>query len=126
ATTAAGRCGQRWRSMKPASLRPSRKAAEWRKCLRRRAVKEPNHWHLLRARRERPRGRCAAEQRDELAALHHSITSSARASRIGCTSRPSPCHALLAIDHAHTLLGTACISSVSAALKPRSPGAAPL
>src|SRR6516165_3838760 len=25
---------------------------------------------LLRARRERPRGRCAAEQRDEVAALH--------------------------------------------------------
>jgi hypothetical protein len=35
-------------------------------------------------------------------------------------------HALLAIDHAHTLLGTACISSASAALKLRSPGAAPL
>src|SRR5262249_10500647 len=34
--------------------------------------------------------------------------------------------ALLAIDHAHTLLGTACISSASAALKLRSPGAAPL
>lgn len=33
---------------------------------------------------------------------------------------------LLAIDHAHTLLGTACISSASAALKLRSPGAAPL
>src|SRR5262245_25264204 len=32
---------------------------------------------LLRARRERPRRRRAAEQRDELAALHHSITSSA-------------------------------------------------
>src|SRR6516165_10183503 len=35
-------------------------------------------------------------------------------------------HALLTIDHAHTLLGTACISSASAALKLRSPGAAPL
>src|SRR5262249_11395882 len=35
-------------------------------------------------------------------------------------------HALLAIDHAYTLLGTACISSASAALKLRSPGAAPL
>src|SRR5262245_5799186 len=42
---------------------------------------------LLRARRERPRG-CAAEQRDELAALH-SITSSARASTVAGTSRPS-------------------------------------
>src|SRR5262249_25180235 len=42
---------------------------------------------LLRARRERPRRR-AAEQRDERAALH-SITSSARASSVGGTSRPS-------------------------------------
>jgi hypothetical protein len=32
---------------------------------------------LLRARRERPRDRGAAEQRDELAAPDHSITSSA-------------------------------------------------
>ena len=55
----------------------------------RRAVEDSNHWHrrLLRARRERPRRRRAAEQRDELAALH-SITSSARASSIGGTSRP--------------------------------------
>src|SRR5215467_1397919 len=35
-------------------------------------------------------------------------------------------HPLLAIAHAHTLPGTACISSASAALKLRSPGAAPL
>src|SRR6516225_785304 len=44
----------------------------------RRAAQEPNHRHrrLLCARRERP-SRRAAEQRDELAALH-SITSSAR------------------------------------------------
>src|SRR5258708_39326274 len=48
----------------------------------------PHHRHrLLRARRERPR-RCAAEQRDELAPFH-SITSSARASSMGGTSRPS-------------------------------------
>jgi hypothetical protein len=37
---------------------------------------------LLRARRERPRGRRAAEQRDELVPFHHSIASSARASRV--------------------------------------------
>ena len=43
---------------------------------------------LLRARRKRPRRRHATEQRDELASFH-SITSSARASRIGGTSRPS-------------------------------------
>ena len=44
-------------------------------------VKIPDHRHrrLLRPRRERPRRRRAAEQRDELAPLH-SITSSARAS----------------------------------------------
>ena len=47
-------------------------------------MKEPDHRHrrLLRARRERPRRRRAAEQRDELAAVH-SITSSARASSVG-------------------------------------------
>src|SRR5262245_1904588 len=42
---------------------------------------------LLRPRRERPRGRRAAEQRHELAASH-SITSSARASSDGGTVRP--------------------------------------
>src|SRR4029077_8602798 len=43
---------------------------------------------LLRARRERPRGRRAPEQRDESAAPH-SITSSARASRLSDTVRLS-------------------------------------
>src|SRR5262245_18946025 len=43
---------------------------------------------LLGPRRERPR-RSAAEQTDEFAAPHHSITSSARASSVGGTSRPS-------------------------------------
>src|SRR5262249_715521 len=43
---------------------------------------------LLRARRERPRGSGAAEQREELAPLHSS-TSSAQASSVGGTSRPS-------------------------------------
>src|SRR6516164_8765680 len=42
---------------------------------------------LLRARRERPRDRRAAEQRDELAALH-SITSSAVPSSVAGTSSP--------------------------------------
>src|SRR5262245_7194636 len=57
---------------------------------RRTGANESNHRHrrLLCARRERPRGR-ATEQRDELAAHHHSITSSARASSEGGTSRPS-------------------------------------
>ena len=46
------------------------------------------HRRLLPARRERPRGRAAAEQGDELAPFH-SITSSARASSVAGTSRPS-------------------------------------
>src|SRR5262249_17180864 len=41
------------------------------------------------ARRERPRGSRATEKRDEVAAAHYSITSSARASKVGGTSRPS-------------------------------------
>src|SRR5262249_48108484 len=47
---------------------------------------------LLRARRERPRRRRTAEQRDEVATFHvgaHSITSSAGASSVGGTERPS-------------------------------------
>src|SRR5262245_51944580 len=43
---------------------------------------------LLRARHQRPCHRRAAEQRDELAAADHSITSSARASMSGGMSRP--------------------------------------
>src|SRR5262249_52596040 len=54
------------------------------------AVKESYHRHrrLLRARREGPRCR-AAEQRDELASRHHSITSSAAASSVGGTVSPN-------------------------------------
>ena len=42
-------------------------------------IRKSYHWHgrLLRARRQRPRDGCAAEQRNELAPVH-SITSSAR------------------------------------------------
>src|SRR5262245_48491936 len=66
---------------------------------RRRAAEEPDHRHrrLLRARREWPRCRPAAEKRDELAPLHHSITSSARASSVAGTSRPSAFAALTLI-----------------------------
>src|SRR5262245_46426027 len=46
------------------------------------------HARPLRARRQRPRGRRAAEQRDERAAFH-SITSSARASSDGGIVSPS-------------------------------------
>src|SRR5262245_29137454 len=54
---------------------------------------------LLRARRQLPR-RCAAEQRDERAAFH-SITSSARASRVGGTSRPIALAALWLITSSY-------------------------
>src|SRR5262245_23296452 len=70
---------------------------------------------LLRPRRERPRGCRAAEQRDELAALH-SITSSARASSVGGTSRPSA----LAVNKLMTrsnLVG--CSTGISAGFAPR-------
>ena len=50
----------------------------------------PHVIRLLRARRERPRCRYAAEQRDERAPLH-SITPSAMASSDGGTVRPSIC-----------------------------------
>ena len=53
-------------------------------------IEKSDHRHrrLLRARSERPRSHRAAEQRDELAALH-SITSSARATSMEGSSRPS-------------------------------------
>src|SRR5262245_20869620 len=70
---------------------------------------------LLRNRRDRPSGR-AAEQRDELAAPHHSITSSARASNVGGTSRPSAL-AVLRLMTSSYLVG-ACTG--------RSPGFSPL
>src|SRR5262249_24727048 len=56
------------------------------------ATEKPNHRHLLPARRDWPRRRRTAEQRDELASLHrcnHSITSLAAASRLSGTVRPS-------------------------------------
>src|SRR5262249_47196473 len=53
-------------------------------------VDKAYHWHrwLLRARCQRPCRR-TAEQRDELAPPDHSITSSARTSSVGGTSKPS-------------------------------------
>src|SRR6516164_7057729 len=55
-------------------------------------IADHRNGRLLRACGGRPRRRSAAEQRDELASLHlrgHSITSSARASSVGGTSRPN-------------------------------------
>src|SRR5262249_46400905 len=57
--------------------------------LERTKTEEPDHRHrLLRARHQRPGSR-TAEQRDDLAPLHHSITSSARASTLAGISMPS-------------------------------------
>src|SRR5262249_53393546 len=69
---------------------------------------------LLRARRVRPRRR-ADERRDERAA-RHSITSSARASRVGGTSSPS----------APAVFRLMTSSYLSGACTGRSPGLAPL
>src|SRR5262245_20724122 len=54
--------------------------------LRHAEIPDHRHRRLLRPRRKRPRRRRAAEQRNELAPFH-SITSSARASSVGGTSR---------------------------------------
>src|SRR5262249_22204321 len=58
--------------------------------IRRSAIEEPDHRHrwLLRARRDRPRGRRATDERDELAPPH-SITSSASKSRLSEILMPS-------------------------------------
>jgi hypothetical protein len=74
----------------------------------------PHPLSLLRACHERPRSRRAAEQRDELAALH-SITSSARASSVGGTVRPSIL-AVSALMTSSNLL--ACTTGKSAGLAP--------
>src|SRR5262249_14869311 len=68
---------------------------------------------LLRAHRQRPCCR-AAEQRDELAAVH-SITSSARASSLSGTWRPSA-FAVLRLITSSNLVG--CITGKSAGLAP--------
>src|SRR5262249_23059814 len=76
-------------------------------------AEKPNDRYRLRARRERPR-RSTTEQRDQLAALH-SITSSARASSVGGTSRPS----ILAVVRLMTNSKlVACTTGRSAALAP--------
>jgi hypothetical protein len=49
----------------------------------------PHPAALLRTRHDRQRCCRAAEQREDFASLHHSITSSARASTVGGTSNPS-------------------------------------
>src|SRR6476619_933388 len=73
----------------------------------------PHSLALLRARRDRPSGR-TAEQGDELAASH-SITSSARASSVGGTSRPSAL-AVLRLTTRSNLVG--CMTGRSVGLSP--------
>src|SRR5262249_23042458 len=66
-----------------------------------RELAQPIHLRrLLRARRERPRRRPTADDPDELAPLH-SITSSARASSVGGTSRPSALAVLRLITNSY-------------------------
>src|SRR5262249_15613103 len=69
---------------------------------------------LLRARRERPRGCRAADERDELTTLH-SMTSSARERSVGGTVRPS-IRAVSALMINSNLL--ACTTGRSAGLVP--------
>ena len=73
------------------------------------------HPHLLRACQERPTRRRTAEQRDQLASFH-SITSSARASSVAGTARPS----ILAVSALMTS------SNLLDCTTGRSPGFAPL
>src|SRR5262249_27806998 len=75
----------------PLFAQPSPKRCDHRhECTARSAIEKADYWHrrLLRARRERPRDRRAADERDELAPLH-SITSSAATSSLSGTVRPS-------------------------------------
>src|SRR5262249_36563880 len=80
------------------------------------AVKIPNHRHRLRPRCERACRRRAAEQRDDLASPHHSITSSARASNVGGTCRRSAL-AVVRLMTRSNLVG--CSTGTSAGLAPR-------
>src|SRR5258707_7726371 len=91
-------------------------AQTFRDRIRRHVIEMPDHRHrgLLRARRERPRDRRAAEQGDELAALH-SITSSASAMSLSGTASPSAL-AVLRLMISSNLVG--CSTG-------RSPGLAP-
>src|SRR5262245_532740 len=79
-------------------------------------TEEPDYWHsrLLRPRRERPRNRRAAEQRDELPPPH-SITSSASCWRCKGTSRPTALAVLRLIRNSN-LVG--CSTGRSAGLAP--------
>src|SRR5262249_47516788 len=76
---------------------------------------ENRNRRLLCPRRERPRRRRAAEQRDEVAALH-SITSSARASSVAGTVTPSASAVLRLITRSNFV---GCSTGISAGFAPR-------
>src|SRR5262249_11993010 len=78
---------------------------EWFVLLGRCRIEEPDHRHrrLLRVRRERPRGRRAADERDELAAFH-SIPSSSRSGNAGGMFNPST-RAVLRLTTSSYLVG---------------------
>src|SRR5205807_1284004 len=76
----------------------------------------PHALAQLRACRERPCCRGDAQQRDELATPHHSITSSARTSKVGGTSKPSAL-AVLRLMMVSYLVGAS--TGRSAGLAPR-------
>src|SRR5262249_42482061 len=64
--------------------------------------RNPSHPSLLLCpRRQRPRRSRAAEKRDELAAAHYSITSSAATSNLSGIVRPSPLAALRLITNSN-------------------------
>src|SRR5262249_9105322 len=75
----------------------------------------PHPFGPLRPRRERPRRRRTAQQRYELASFH-SITSSARASSVGGTVRPSTL-AVTRLTTRSNLVG--CSTGMSAGFAPR-------
>src|SRR5262249_18732492 len=63
---------------------------------------------------ERPGRECAAEQRDELAAATHSITSSARATSVGGKSRPSALAVLRLMTSSYAALPVFLVITVRA------------
>jgi hypothetical protein len=79
-------------------------------------VSDHRNGRLLRARGERPCGRRSAEKRNELAPLH-SITSSARADRVGEISSPSAFAVFRLITNSYLV---DCITGRSADLSPLS------
>src|SRR6516162_461894 len=103
---------------KAALLEPAMESCQpLRKRTERLAVEESNHRHprLLRPRRQRPSRRRTAEKGDEVTALHHSITSLARASSASGTVRPSVVAVLRLITNSNFV---GWITGRSAALAP--------